>query len=218
MASLVLWGATGQAKVLSEFVPRLGYDVIALVDRDPKVASPLLGVPIFRSEAELDEFLVGRSCGALSGAAAIGGWRGRDRLEILTRILAKGMTAPALVHPAAWVADDAVVASGAQILGGANVAAQAQIGEGAIVNTGASVDHECIVGRGAHIASGAVLAGCVEIGERAFVGPGAVVVARVRIGADAIVGAGAVVTRDIPEAVVAYGAPARVIRTVKGAA
>jgi len=43
-------------------------------------------------------------------------------------------------------------------------------------------------------------------------------VARVRIGADAIVGAGAVVTRDIPEAVVAYGAPARVIRTVKGAA
>jgi acetyltransferase-like isoleucine patch superfamily enzyme len=36
----------------------------------------------------------------------------------------------------------------------------------------------------------------------------------IQIGARAIIGAGAVVVRDIPNGVVAYGTPARVIRKI----
>ena len=40
----------------------------------------------------------------------------------------------------------------------------------------------------------------------------------IEIGAEAVIAAGAVVTRSVPERAVAIGAPARVRRTVEGAA
>lgn len=52
----------------------------------------------------------------------------------------------------------------------------------------------------------------VLIGDYVWVGAGAKILPGVRIGAGAVIGAGAIVTRDVPENVVAVGAPARVIR------
>jgi acetyltransferase-like isoleucine patch superfamily enzyme len=57
--------------------------------------------------------------------------------------------------------------------------------------------------------------GVVEVGECAWIGAGAVIADHKSIGADAIVGAGAVVVKDVPEAVVVTGVPARVSRAVK---
>ncbi len=55
----------------------------------------------------------------------------------------------------------------------------------------------------------------IVIGKNVWIGSGAVVVPGVRIGDGAIIGAGSVVTRDVPPNVVAAGAPARIIRTIK---
>jgi acetyltransferase-like isoleucine patch superfamily enzyme len=52
----------------------------------------------------------------------------------------------------------------------------------------------------------------VTIGDGAWIGAGAVVLPGVRIGRNAIVAAGAVVTRDVPDGVLAVGAPAKVMR------
>jgi acetyltransferase-like isoleucine patch superfamily enzyme len=66
-----------------------------------------------------------------------------------------------------------------------------------------------------HIAPGAILAGCVAVGECSLVGARVVVLPHRRVGKNVVIGAGAVVTRDIPDDVVAYGSPARVIRIRK---
>jgi acetyltransferase-like isoleucine patch superfamily enzyme len=58
------------------------------------------------------------------------------------------------------------------------------------------------------------VAGCCDIGEGVILGAGATVLDKITIGAGSIIGAGSVVTRAIPEGVVAFGAPARVIRSV----
>jgi virginiamycin A acetyltransferase len=50
----------------------------------------------------------------------------------------------------------------------------------------------------------------IRIGAGTWIGSAAVVMADV--GHDAVVGAGAVVTRPVPDAVVAAGVPARVLR------
>jgi len=52
----------------------------------------------------------------------------------------------------------------------------------------------------------------VEIEDCAWIGAGAVISDHRCIGADAIVGAGAVVVKDVPEAVVVVGVPARILR------
>ena len=81
-----------------------------------------------------------------------------------------------------------------------------------IVNTGASVDHDCVVGDHSHISPQACLAGNVWLGEEVMIGIGAMIVPGRRIGARTVVGAGAVVTRDLPDGVVAWGCPARIVR------
>lgn len=54
----------------------------------------------------------------------------------------------------------------------------------------------------------------VNIGANVWIGRGATILAGVTIGNHAVIGAGAVVTKNIPEAVVAAGVPAKVIRKI----
>lgn len=209
---LVIWGAKGHAKVLREFMPAQNYEIVALVDNDPSVVAPFPAPRMLIGRDGLAAFLSGRT-DAVAGIVAIGGFRGRDRIEIQALMAAFNMRVVVAIHPTAFVAADAVVGTGSQVLANAAVAAEAKIGAACILNTSCSVDHECILGDGVHIAPGAVLAGNVEVGDRSFVGPGAVVISGTKIGADSIIGAGSVVVRDIPANVVAFGNPARIIRS-----
>jgi hypothetical protein len=52
----------------------------------------------------------------------------------------------------------------------------------------------------------------IEAARRVTIGAGATVLDKITIGPGSIIGAGSVVTRAIPAGVVAYGAPAKVIR------
>jgi sugar O-acyltransferase (sialic acid O-acetyltransferase NeuD family) len=207
MRPLIVWGATGQAVVLAEFVSGLGFEIVAFVDADPAATSPLAGVPLIAAE-RFDAWRAAHP-EPLAGAVAIGGARGRDRLAVAERLRAAALSLPSLVHPAAYVAGDAAIGEGSQILAGAVIAARARIGAVCIVNTRASVDHESSIGDGSHIAPGATLAGLVHVGTCAFVGTGAAVIPRCRIGDDAVVGAGAVVIEDVIAGSTVYGVPAR---------
>jgi sugar O-acyltransferase (sialic acid O-acetyltransferase NeuD family) len=210
---LILWGATGQAKVLRECAGRQGIEVVAVFDNDPHVPAPFADVPLFHGWAGFEEWH--RTAAAeeeLRALVAIGGEHGRDRIELQQRIEAAGIAPWTAIHDAAFVATDAVVGAGSQVLAQSAVCAGAELGVACIVNTGAVVDHECRLGAGAHVGPGANLAGLVDVGESAFVGAGATVLPRVTIGADAIVGAGAVVREDVAPGAVVVGSPARVIR------
>lgn len=207
---MVVWGATGQARVLAEFVGALGYRLVALVDRNASIASPFPGVPLFH-DLEACLTAIGGPSG-LAGLVAVGGYRGPDRIELQRVLERRGIEPVTVKHPTAFIAANATVGAGSQILANSAVCADAVIGRACIVNTKASVDHECVLGDGVHVAPGATLTGCVEVGEASFIGAGAVVLPRVRIGRAAIVGAGSVVTRDVLDGQVVYGNPARVRR------
>ncbi len=216
MAQIILWGATGQAKVLHEALKGTDIDIAAIVD-DRNLTSPVSGIPILLGEAGLSDWLArhkGRS--ELLFAIAVGGSRGADRSQLFDLMKAQGLRPHTIIHRTAFVAADAHLGEGCQVLAMAAVCAQAHLGALVIVNTAASVDHDCEIGDGAHIAPGARLAGEVVVGPRAFVGAGAVVLPRLHIGDDAIVGAGAVVTRDVPPGTTVVGNPARPTNAVRG--
>jgi len=214
MKSIVLWGASGHARVLAEFLGALNYEIVALVDNDPGVTSFLPDVPVLHGASALHDWRSSRP-GELHALVAVGGWRGMERLELQQALADAGYIIPTAVHPRAFVAADATIGPGSQVLALAAVAAAARIGAGCIVNTSASVDHECRLDDGVHVGPGAALAGNVIVGRHAFIGTGAAVVPNVTIGADAIVGAGAVVIRDVPDRAVVYGNPARIGRILE---
>jgi sugar O-acyltransferase (sialic acid O-acetyltransferase NeuD family) len=211
---MVLWGAAGQAKVIREALSGTDVEITAVFDNDAHATSPFPGVPVFHGWTGFELWVQGIDPHDYSAAVAIGGSHGRQRVQIGRRLATQGIAPRTVVHPSAYVAGDAVVGEGCQVLANATVATEVRLGGWCIVNTGASVDHECVLGDGVHIAPGAHLAGCVEIGAGTLVGIGASVAPRVRIGADSIVGAGAVILRDVGPGVVVVGNPARFLRAV----
>lgn len=120
---------------------------------------------------------------------------------------------PIVQHPSAVVAGSAEIGKGSVILAGSHVGPGTRIGEFCILNTGSSIDHDCTMSSFASIAPGVLTGGLVRIGECSAVGVGASVSDRISIGNHSIVGTGAVVVRDIPDLVVAYGNPAKVMRS-----
>ena len=211
VSEIVVWGATGHAKVVNEALRGTGISIVALVD-NRQVATPIAGIPVLLGENGLSVWLSQseRNPVELGFVIAVGGDKGADRLALFETMERLRLAPFTLVHPASFVAADAILGAGSQIMAGAVIATHARIGRAAIVNTSASVDHDSVVGEGAHIGPGATLAGEVTVGDRAFIGAGATVLPRIRIGDSAVVGAGAVVTRNVSPRTTVVGVPAKV--------
>jgi sugar O-acyltransferase (sialic acid O-acetyltransferase NeuD family) len=210
MKPIVFWGATGQAKVLKECVSD-DFELVALFDNDVNVASNFPGIPIFHGSSGFEGWRAQNPSSDISFLVAIGGDKGRDRLAIHDVLVAHGLTPVNAIHRSSFVAPDAKLGPGCQVLANATVCVGAVLGRVAIVNTAASVDHECRIGDGVHIAPGAMLAGQVSVGDFTMIGTGAVILPRVTIGRNVRVGAGSVVLEDVPSDRTVYGNPARII-------
>lgn len=210
---LVVWGATGQALVVREAVDGTGGRIVAVFDNDSGRMSPFPGVPIFHGWAGLEAWMAGAEWSHTCAVVAIGGARGAERIEIGERLEAAGLRPWTVIHPRGFVADDAAIGAGSQVMAQAAIATRASLGRWCIVNTSASVDHECLLEDGVHVGPGAHLAGNIHVGRAAMIGAGATLLPHLRVGAGAVIGAGAVVVEDVAAGTVVMGNPARVRRT-----
>jgi len=215
MPDVVFWGGTGQAKVLRELI-RDDFNLQAVFDNSLTLQPPFADIPLIRGWDGFLEWRATRQAAPCYFLVAIGGDRGKVRVEIHEQLASAGLLTAVAAHRTAFVADNATIGPGSQILANAAVCVESKLGTACIVNTSASVDHECWLGDGVHVAPGAHLAGEVQVGDFSMIGAGATVLPRIRIGRHCVVGAGAAVTRDLPDGAVAYGNPARVVRYASG--
>jgi len=93
-----------------------------------------------------------------------------------------------------------------------SIAAHTTIGDFVSINRHVSIGHHTNIGKYCSINPGVNIAGNVIIGEGTTIGMGTNILHQVKIGKNSIIGAGSVVTKDIPDNVVAYGSPCRIIR------
>ena len=134
------------------------------------------------------------------------------RAKLAARATEAGLRLASAIAPSAVVSPSATVEEGVIIAPLCSVQARAFIGRNAAVNTMAIIGHDVRVEEDAVISSMVNLGGAVTVAPRAYVGMGALIRENLSIGADSIVSMGSIVHREVPEAVIVMGDPARVIR------
>jgi UDP-N-acetylbacillosamine N-acetyltransferase len=209
LRKLVIWGASGHALVVADIIRSAGaYEIAGFLDDDPgRRGLTFCGSHILGGR---DELKAACKDGITHAIIAVGDCFARVSMAVLAR--REGFDLATAIHPRAIVASDVLPGAGTVIAAGAVVNPGACLGDNVIVNTCASIDHECVIEDGAHICPGVHLAGRVRIGRMTQVGIGSAIKDRVRVGQGTVIGAGSVVVSDLPDGVVAYGVPARVVR------
>jgi UDP-N-acetylbacillosamine N-acetyltransferase len=209
---LVIWGAGAQAMVVADIV-RLcaNYELVGFIDdmNPERKGATFLNAPILGGREQLEvlnregvDFLI------------FGFGNNVARLRLAEIVKSKGYRLATAIHPRAVVASDAVVGAGSIIKPGAVIDPDVKIGENVLIGSCVSLGHSCVLGDGVRINAGACVPGNVVIGEATMIGVGASLRDRIRIGKNVLIGVGAAVVGDIPDGVVAFGVPARVVREI----
>src|SRR6516162_459897 len=207
---IVVIGCSGHARVVVDIFHQNHCEVVGLLDTYQSVANDVLGHQVIGTEDDLPALVSANLCNSV--IVAIGDNWTRNRMVIRIRELVPGIRFVSAIHPSAQIARDVSIRQGTVIMAGVVVNTGCDIREFCILNTASSLDHDSIMEQFSSLAPGAITGGGVRIGAFSAIAIGAVISHAIQIGEKTVVGAGATVVGDIPDGVVAYGTPARIIR------
>ncbi|NCP65870.1 MAG: acetyltransferase [Paraglaciecola sp.] len=204
ITKLLIIGAGGHGKVSADCADVMGcFSQISFMDGTFPQQTSVSIWPIVADGRDVSDFIAPDT----RFFVAIG--HNSTRQRIMQQMASIGATFATLVHPTAVVSQRATVGAGTLVCANAVVNIASQIGQGCIINTGASVDHDCVLGDYVHIAPGSRLAGSIQVGAGSFIGIGSAIIPGVKIGKNSILGAGSTLLRDLGDASVAVGSPAK---------
>lgn len=210
---LVVVGAGGLGREVVDIVEALNhrdtskaYSLLGVVDDNPSATNlARLAERELTYLGTVDAWLAS----APTATFAIGIANPVHRRAIDTRLVAAGLTAATLIHPAATIGSRVVVGEGAIICAGARLTTSIQVGRHAHVHVNATIGHDSTLGEFVSAYPQSAISGSCTIDGGATVGANATILQGLTVGAEAFVGAGAVVTTDVAPRSTVKGIPAR---------
>ena len=117
-----------------------------------------------------------------------------------------------IIHNSTQISSTTTLGKGCLINSLVSIAAHTNIGNFVSINRNSSIGHHTIINDFVTINPGCNIAGNVDIGEKTLIGMGTNILDGIKIGKNSIIGSGSLVTKNIPDNVVAYGSPCKIIR------
>ena len=191
-------GAGGLAIEVCAWAEHSGYEVVAFVDEYPQ-SSELLGIPVVGREKYDERFPI---------TIAIGDPRTRER--IVSEELSSA-TFATIIHPSAIIGRTSEIGSGSVIHPNAVITSNVKIGAHTQLYTATTVGHGCEIGDFFTTAPGAVISGDCRIGDRVYFGTNSSIKQKLTVVDDVTVGLGAGVVKNITQAGVYVGVPAKAV-------
>lgn len=198
---LMIIGASGHGKVIADIALKNGYEIAGFLDDNDSVKE-IIGFPVLGKVSEIEKYQ--SECEFM---IAIG--NNHIREKIASQYTVNWAT---LIHPAAVIGMDVQIGAGTVVMANAVINPSARIGKHCIINTGAVIEHDNVLKDYVHVSPNAALAGTVYIGKGTHIGVGACVKNNLQITENVVVGAGAAAVKNIEEAGVYVGVPARRLR------
>ena len=211
MKNVLIFGASGHGSVVLDILEKSKeFRPVGFIDSFIKKGTKKNGYRVLGSELDLLHIIEKHN--VYGGIVAVGDNWVRRRLVQSIQRLAPDFIFINAIHPSARLGKDVRLGVGTAIMPGVIVNSNSTIGDHCILNTRASMDHDGILSDFSSLAPGVCCGGNLFLGSGAAISLGTLVIENIGIGAWSVVGAGSLVLDEIPENIVAYGSPARIIR------
>ena len=205
MADIIIIGAGGHAKVLADIAIKTGFNLIGFLDDNTEIKT-LMNYPVLGPVSDCNKY-------AETTVFAIGIGNGEIREKIFNTY--PSLNYVTLIHPSAQIGTYVTIAEGTVVMAGTVISPAVKIGKFCIVNSCAVVEHDSVLGDFTHAAPRSTVCGTVKVGKNVWLGAGCTVNNNVSICDNTYIGSGTVVIRDITEAGLYVGVPARLKRQEK---
>jgi len=122
---------------------------------------------------------------------------------------------PNAIHPSVIISNNVTIGNGILAMAGVIVNAGSYLGDFTNYFTRCNIEHDCYISDFSSISAGVVLGGKVRVGKYSAIALNATVFDRIIIGDNSVIGSASLVTKDVPNNVLVYGNPAKIIRNRK---
>lgn len=183
---LLIYGAGDFSTTVAALARCCGHDVVGLIDDTGRNTQAL---------GRFEQVQASHPAGEHGVALAIGYNNLPARWAAWERVQQAGYACPALIHPRAYVADEATVGAGCFVMAGAHVDVHATLEAACVLWPLACVNHDTRIGANSFISPSATLCGFVDLGANSFIGAGAVIVDHVSLPVGTFIKAAGLVKR-----------------------
>lgn len=211
MEKIILIGAGPHAEVVIDIIEDEGkYQIVGIIDSQKEVGSLFKNYRILGRQDNIIEIC--SRFNIFNGLVCIGdNW---NRMKVVNYIysLIKKFNFITTIHPKAIISKNAQIGIGSVIMPSVTINTNAVVGDFCIINTNSSFEHYCKMGDYSSISAGVTTGGFVYIGMFSAITLGVTIFDRISIGENTVVGSASLVTKNLPNDVLAYGVPAKIIR------
>lgn len=209
--NIVLIGGGNQAHYTIDIIEKENkYNIIGIIDSIQEVGSIRFGYPILGRQEQLEELI--NKYNIQAGIITIGdNW---SRYNVFKQIISlipdfKFVNA---IHPSVIIGNTTKMGVGIVAMAGCIFNPKAVIGDFTFFATGAQIEHDCEINDFASVSAGTIMGGYVKVGRFSAITLGVTIIDRLTIGSNTVVGSGSLVTKSLPDDVLAYGSPAKIIK------
>jgi sugar O-acyltransferase (sialic acid O-acetyltransferase NeuD family) len=211
MKNIVIIGGGNQAHYTIDIIKKEGkYNIIGIIDSIHDVGTYRFGYKILGRQENIVELI--EQYKIQGGLISIGDNWIRYIISEQILSLVPNFEFVNAIHPSVIIGDNVKLGVGIVAMAGVIFNPQSIIGNFTFYATGAQVEHDCIISDFASISAGSVTGGYVKLGKFSALTLSVTVLDRLEIGENTVVGAGSLVLKSLPDNVLAYGNPAKIVR------
>tara|TARA_R110002153_G_scaffold261005_1_gene421264 strand:+ start:1414 stop:2079 length:666 start_codon:yes stop_codon:yes gene_type:complete len=212
MKNIVLIGGGNQAHYTIDIINKEGkYNIIGIIDSIHDIDSIRFGYKVLGRQEDIKELISKHDIEG--GVISIGDNWVRYYVSSQIKEQIPNFNFVNAIHPSVVIGDNVKLGEGIVMMAGCIINPKSQVGDFTFFATGAQLDHDCNIGNFSSISAGSVTGGYVTLGDFSSITLGVTVIDRLQIGTNTVVGAGSLVVKSLPDDVLAYGNPCKIIRS-----
>lgn len=212
MKKIVLIGGGNQCHYTADIINKEGkYEIIGIIDSIHEIGSNRFGYKVLGRQENLKTII--DKYDIEGGIISIGDNWVRYHIYNQIKKIVPNFKFVNAIHPSVIIGENVEIGKGVVMMAGCIVNPKSKIGNFTFFATGAQIEHDCIIGDYASISAGSITGGFVELKKFSAITLGVTIIDRLIIGENTVVGSGSLVIKNLPDNVLAYGNPARIIRS-----